>query len=111
MVEERRKDYPDFSEKLLNIEIELVKLTQTVEFLHKSKNEAHDRILERLDRHSVTLYGNGRKGLVSNVQSFSDTLSNFKKGWALKNWIEGTVLTGVCGALAIMFNALLKIGT
>jgi len=66
---ERRQSYIDFAE----LSRQVVVLGQKLDHLTETKNDTHESILEMMNRHNETLYGNGRPGMTTVVSGLGDT--------------------------------------
>ena len=71
---ERRKltDFSEIMDRLNTIDVNIGVLGNKVENIHSKINSHNGDIKERLDKHELTLYGNGIPGLTQKVNSIKD---------------------------------------
>ncbi len=69
-------------EELQQIALDLRSLTEQYKNLHTDKNNKHQQILDVLQRHTETIYGNGHAGLttrVSNIESLPKKMEDHSR--------------------------------
>ena len=93
---ERRKDYPDLSKRLLDLDIAVNVLSTKVEQSHKDNHRWRDEVMALTTKHSTTLYGNGQPGLTTKIDSLKTLAEEFKDHSENDRWFQrSAMLTGV----------------
>lgn len=89
---ERRKDYLNVDARLSEIDIKLAILINQTEANHKSIRESVQRNENEINKHDVTLFGNGHPGLTSKIERLKDLKDSMDSHILTDKWMFTTVI-------------------
>lgn len=95
--EERRRKNKDQNDEILSrlgsIELSVGILVQEVKANHNSFKDVEEEWKQRNRKIEETIYGNGKAGLTSRMNSVESLKSNIESHTTMDKWMFGTVIT------------------